>query len=113
MSNADHRYEVILYRSPGDDRFIAEVPELPGCAADGATHREALDNVEVIIGEWLDTARALGRPIPEPTGRLNAWLPLDVKVPSAESRKAMREIETGEGLIRSDSAEDLFADLRI
>lgn len=64
------RYEVIIYWSDEDEAFIAEVPELPGCAADGATHQKALSNVEVIIQEWIETARALGRPIPEPRGRL-------------------------------------------
>lgn len=64
------RYEVILYWSGEDQAYIAEVPELPGCMADGPTRREALDNAERVIDEWLDTARALGRPIPEPKGRL-------------------------------------------
>lgn len=64
------KYEVILYWSDEDDAFIAEVPELPGCKADGRTHREALENVEVIVREWIETARDLGRPIPEPKGRL-------------------------------------------
>jgi predicted RNase H-like HicB family nuclease len=64
------KYEVIIYWSEEDEAFIAEVPELPGCAADGATHREALANVEVIIQEWIETAQELGRPIPEPKGRL-------------------------------------------
>ena len=64
------KYEVIIYWSAEDDAFIAEVPELPGCAADGTTYQEALANVEVIIQEWLETARELGRPIPEPKGRL-------------------------------------------
>jgi len=64
------RYEVIIYWSQEDQAFIAEVPELPGCMADGATYREALANVEVIIQEWIETARDLGRPIPEPKGRL-------------------------------------------
>jgi predicted RNase H-like HicB family nuclease len=64
------RYEIILYWSPADQAFIAEVPELPGCAADGATYQEALANVEVIIREWIETARELGRPVPEPRGRL-------------------------------------------
>ena len=64
------KYEVILYWSSDDDAFIAEVPELPGCAADGATRQEALANVEVVIAEWLETARDLGRTIPEPKGRL-------------------------------------------
>ncbi|HEX4594652.1 MAG TPA: type II toxin-antitoxin system HicB family antitoxin [Bryobacteraceae bacterium] len=64
------KYEIILYWSGEDDAFVAEVPELPGCAADGATRQEALANVEVVIAEWLETARELGRPIPEPKGRL-------------------------------------------
>ncbi len=64
------RYEVIIYWSEEDQAFIAEVPELPGCAADGATYKEAISNVEVIIQEWIDTAKELGRPIPEPKGRL-------------------------------------------
>ncbi len=65
-----NRYEVIIYWSKEDEAFIAEAPELPGCAADGATYQEALSNVEVIIKEWIETARELGRPIPEPKGRL-------------------------------------------
>lgn len=64
------KYEVILYWSEEDEAFIAEVPELPGCAADGATYQKALSNVEVIIREWIETAQSLGRPIPEPRGRL-------------------------------------------
>jgi predicted RNase H-like HicB family nuclease len=64
------KYEIILYWSSEDDAFIAEVPELAGCAADGATRQEALANVEVIIAEWMETARNLGRCIPEPKGRL-------------------------------------------
>ncbi|MDD5672680.1 MAG: type II toxin-antitoxin system HicB family antitoxin [Chitinivibrionales bacterium] len=64
------KYEVILYWSETDGAFIAEVPELPGCAADGQTYSEALRNVETIIGEWMETARELGRSIPEPKGRL-------------------------------------------
>jgi predicted RNase H-like HicB family nuclease len=64
------RYEIILYWSQPDSAFIAEVPELPGCAADGATYQEALSNVEVIIQEWIETAKSLGRIVPEPRGRL-------------------------------------------
>jgi predicted RNase H-like HicB family nuclease len=64
------KYEVIIYWSKDDQAFIAEVPELPGCAADGATYQEALANVETIIEEWIATAKDLGRPIPEPKGRL-------------------------------------------
>ncbi|MBI1320355.1 MAG: type II toxin-antitoxin system HicB family antitoxin [Candidatus Hydrogenedens sp.] len=64
------RYEVILYWSEVDGAYIAEVPELPGCMADGSTYEEAIAQVQVVIQEWLDTARELGRPIPEPKGRL-------------------------------------------
>ncbi|NJL19951.1 MAG: type II toxin-antitoxin system HicB family antitoxin [Leptolyngbyaceae cyanobacterium SM1_3_5] len=64
------RYEIILYWSEIDRAFIAEVPELPGCAADGATYSEALQNVEVVMQEWIETAQELDRPIPEPKGRL-------------------------------------------
>jgi predicted RNase H-like HicB family nuclease len=64
------KYEVIIYWSDEDGAFIAEAPELPGCAADGATYQEALANVEVIIQEWIETAKELGRPIPQPKGRL-------------------------------------------
>jgi predicted RNase H-like HicB family nuclease len=64
------KYEVIIYWSEKDSALIAEVPELPGCAADGKTYRDALRNVEGIIQEWLETAHELGRPIPKPKGRL-------------------------------------------
>lgn len=64
------KYEIIIYWSKNDQAFIAEVPELAGCAADGATYQEALANVETIIREWIETARELRRPIPEPKGRL-------------------------------------------
>jgi predicted RNase H-like HicB family nuclease len=64
------RYEIILYWSPADRAFIAEVPELSGCAADGETYQEVVANVEVIMREWIETARELGRPIPKPKGRL-------------------------------------------
>jgi predicted RNase H-like HicB family nuclease len=64
------RYEIILYWSNDDQAFIAEVPELPGCAADGATHHEAVANAQVVIQEWIETAQELGRPIPAPRGRL-------------------------------------------
>ena len=65
------RYEVIIYWSDQDEAFIAEVPELPGCAADGETYQKALANVETIIQEWIETAQELGRPIPQPRGRLS------------------------------------------
>lgn len=65
-----HKYEVIIYWSEEDQAFIAEVPELPGCAADGETYQKALTNVEVVIQEWIETARELGRQIPTPKGRL-------------------------------------------
>jgi predicted RNase H-like HicB family nuclease len=64
------RYELVIYWSEEDARFVVEVPELPGCMADGATYQEAVSNAETIIAEWLETAQALGRYIPEPAGRL-------------------------------------------
>jgi predicted RNase H-like HicB family nuclease len=64
------KYELILYWSDADQSFIVEVPELPGCIADGETYQEAVQNAEVVIQEWIQTAQALGRPIPEPKGRL-------------------------------------------
>ena len=63
-------FEIILYWSQEDHAFIAEVPELAGCAADGATYQEALSNVQVMIREWIETAEELGRTIPAPRGRL-------------------------------------------
>ena len=64
------KYEVIIYWSADDKAFIAEMPELPGCTAAGATKQAALKNVDVVIKEWLATAKELGRPIPAPKGRL-------------------------------------------
>ena len=64
------KYEVIIYWSDEDNAFVAEVPELAGCMADGSTYQEALANAETVIQEWLETARELGRAIPEPRGRL-------------------------------------------
>jgi predicted RNase H-like HicB family nuclease len=65
-----HRYEVIIYWSQEDQSFVAEVPELPGCMADGASYAEAVANAQVVMQEWIETAKELGRPIPEPRGRL-------------------------------------------
>ena len=70
MIDTPLKYEVIIYWSAADSAFIAEVPELPGCAADGATPQVALANVETIALEWIDTATDLGRPVPAPRGRL-------------------------------------------
>ena len=64
------KYEVILYWSEEDQAFIAEVPELPGCMADGETYQDALSNVEMIAKEWIETAREMRRKIPEPKGKL-------------------------------------------
>ena len=64
------KYEIILFWSDEDNAYIAEVPELAGCMADGATAQEALDNVETIAKEWIETAHGLGREIPQPKGRL-------------------------------------------
>jgi predicted RNase H-like HicB family nuclease len=64
------KYEIIIYWSDEDNAFIAEVPELPGCMADGDTYYKALKNVEIVIQEWIETATELGREIPEPKGKL-------------------------------------------
>ena len=66
----EYKYEIIIYWSEEDAAYIAEVPELAGCAADGGTYEEALSNVEVIIDEWIETARMQGRVIPQPKGKL-------------------------------------------
>lgn len=67
---APFKYEIIIYWSENDLSYIAEVPELAGCMSDGKTYSEALENVEQIIAEWIETAMALNRPIPQPKGRL-------------------------------------------
>jgi predicted RNase H-like HicB family nuclease len=64
------KYAIVIYWNADDEAFIAEVPELPGCATDGPTYQEALANVEAVIQEWIETAKELGRNIPEPKGRL-------------------------------------------
>ncbi len=67
----DIKYEMVIFWSKIDKAYVVEVPELPGCMADGATYQEAVKNAEVIIQEWIDTAREKGRAIPEPRGRLS------------------------------------------
>ncbi|MCL4386707.1 MAG: type II toxin-antitoxin system HicB family antitoxin [Cyanobacteria bacterium] len=64
------KYEIIIYWSDDDEAYIAEVPELPGCMAEGKTYDEVLENVTQVIKEWLETAEELGREIPKPKGRL-------------------------------------------
>ncbi len=64
------KYEIIIYWSEADEAFVAEVPELAGCAADGASQEEALANAQVVIQEWIQTAKSLGRTVPKPRGRL-------------------------------------------
>jgi predicted RNase H-like HicB family nuclease len=66
MAKSKHRYEIILYWSDEDGAYIAEVPELPGCAADGASYQEAIANAEDVIDGWIETAREMGREIPSP-----------------------------------------------
>lgn len=68
--NDPFHYEIIIYWSEPDAAFIAEAPELPGCAADGETYAQALANVQLIITEWISIAREMGRNVPEPRGRL-------------------------------------------
>jgi predicted RNase H-like HicB family nuclease len=64
------RYQLVIYWSETDRAFLVEVPELPGCMADGETYQAAVQNVEIVIQEWIETAQSLDRPIPEPKGRL-------------------------------------------
>lgn len=64
------KYEVAIYWSHEDNAFVAEIPELPGCMADGDSPQAALEAIQIIAKEWIETARELGRPIPEPKGRL-------------------------------------------
>jgi len=65
-----NKYEVIIYWSDEDDCFVTEVPELAGCMSDGKTYQEALQNTEIVVQEWIETAKELGRDIPRPKGRL-------------------------------------------
>ena len=65
------KYEIIIYWSDEDQAFVAEVPELPGCMADGMTYQEAIARAEVVMQEWIETAKELGRDVPEPKGRLH------------------------------------------
>lgn len=65
-----YKYEIILYWSSEDNSYIAEVPELAGCAADGVTMQEALENAHTVIEEWIETAKLMGREIPVPKGKL-------------------------------------------
>ena len=67
---SEFRYEIIIYWSEADETFIAEVPEFPGCVADGPNYQQALAAAEIVIREWIETAKELGRPIPQPRGRL-------------------------------------------
>ena len=65
-----YKYELIIYWSDDDQRYVVEVPELPGCMADGKTYEDAVQNAQEIIFEWIETAESLGRKIPQPKGRL-------------------------------------------
>lgn len=64
------RFRMVIYWSEKDGAFLVEVPELPGCMADGATYEEAVENAQVVMAEWIETARDIGRAIPEPRGKL-------------------------------------------
>ena len=69
MEAPDLRYELIIYWSDEDDAYLVDVPELPGCMADGETYAEALANAETVMRMWIETARELGREVPTPKGR--------------------------------------------
>jgi len=64
-----YKYSRFIYWSEEDQRFIVEVPELPGCMADGLSVKDALDNADIIISEWIETARLNGMEVPEPKGK--------------------------------------------
>lgn len=64
------KYAILIYWSDEEDAFIAEVPELPGCMADGTTYQDALSNMQLVMQEWIETAEDMERPIPQPRGRL-------------------------------------------
>ena len=66
----NHKYEIIIYWSQEDESFVAEVPELAGCMADGETYKDAIENVQTVIDEWIETAKLKNKPIPQPKGRL-------------------------------------------
>src|SRR5881628_1950681 len=70
-----YKYKMTIIWSDEDKAFIVEVPELPGCLADGATYQEAVSNAEVIIDEWIKTAKTIGRPVPKPGRSIQAQLP--------------------------------------
>ena len=65
-----YKYELIIFWSDEDQRYLVEIPELPGCMADGETYEGAIKNAQVIISEWIDTAQRIGKEIPMPRGRL-------------------------------------------
>ena len=67
---SEHRYEIVIYWSDQDQAYVAEVPELAGCMADGPTYSAALEQAQDAIDVWITTARELGREIPKPRGRL-------------------------------------------
>ena len=66
-----YKYEIIIYWSEDDNSFIAEVPELAGCMADGESYQKVINKAEIVIEEWIETANQLGRAIPEPKGKLH------------------------------------------
>lgn len=65
-----YSYELLVYWRDEDEAFIAEVPELPGCAADGVSYQDVLAELEIVIDAWIETAKEMGRAVPEPKGRL-------------------------------------------
>ncbi len=65
-----NKYEIIIFWSEDDNAYLAEVPELPGCMADGNSYNEVLENIQIVMQEWIDMAKSINRSIPEPKGRL-------------------------------------------
>ena len=93
------KYELIVFKSDEDQSFVVEAPELPGCMADGGTYERAVANAQQVIQEWVETARELGRPIPEPRGRLM----LALHRHAADARTSLGEA----GVVRCDDIEPL------
>jgi len=91
------KYEVIIYWSDEDQAFIAEVPELPGCAADGETYQEAVQNVEIIMQQWIETAQEIGRSVPQPKGRLRIKDMSLVKLLNAQQHEHILDLGCGNG----------------
>ncbi|WP_293352290.1 MULTISPECIES: methyltransferase domain-containing protein [unclassified Microcoleus] len=103
------KYEVIIYWSDEDQAFIAEVPELPGCAADGETYQEAVQNVEIIMQQWIETAQEIGRSVPQPKGRLRIKDMSLVELLNPQKNEHILDLGCGEGELTKEIADKRVA----